>query len=152
MECLRQIRKAKSTRKMKKAAKRGEVLVASRQEWLMIAERYGHSVASLYEQGGELMAVVGNSSKQKRLLAAIQADSAAAKKQRSPSLSSSHGSAVSHSSTAASVGVRPSVMSGKSPSGGPCHRCGQYGHYVKYCPQQIPPLSQSQALVPYSQK
>ena len=73
LDLLHDVRSAKS-KKRRKAAKKGERLLKERQEWLVIAEKHGHQVATSFQEGDQLMALVGGAKKQKRLQAAIQAE------------------------------------------------------------------------------
>jgi len=114
-------------------ARKGEKILRRRQEWLVIAERYGHAVASSYEEGGELMELVNSSSKKKRLLAAIQAEGS---KKRSPPKAPVVMPSAMHAMPALpqqAASITPFRASGRQFTG-PCHRCGQLGHYIRDCP------------------
>jgi len=140
--------KAKSSKDRRRHLSKGKGLVESRQEWLCVADRYGSGAASRYEEGGEWTEMFGESEKRRRLMAAIQPASSqgAVKKansapaaaqtqlpfpQRAPGSGSAWG------------GIKPSVPQGptgaspqlQSRSAGACHRCGEIGHFIKFCPK-----------------
>ena len=136
---LPQAKKSKSKTRRRKSAKKGERLFKKRQEWLLIAEKHGHQMATPYLNGSQIMAVVGDSKMQKRLQAAIQAEGA-----RKKAAGAVQGASMQDmnipKAQGASLPLRQSSMPIQPMQGnlraGVCHRCGQVGHYVSSCPPQ----------------
>ena len=138
LDLLHDVRSAKSKKRRRKAAKKGERLLKERQEWLVIAEKHGHQVATSFQEGDQLMALVGGAKKQKRLQAAIQAEGSKKKVAgvvRGPTMPNPI-----HTMQGAVMPLSHPPLAMHAPMGnfrsGVCHRCGQPGHYVKFCPQR----------------
>lgn len=154
LRCMSKASKAKSSSDRKHYLKKGKQLLESRQEWLCVADRYGSGAATRYEEGGEWADMFGETEKRRRLMAAIQPSQgpaqssvSASKKLSSvpaavqPQLPFRHQTPGSGSTWG---GQKPlshaQGFSSGSPqlqpkSSGACHRCGEIGHYIKFCPK-----------------
>jgi len=152
---MRKARRQGVTKKAERTLRKGEQQLGERQEWLRIADMYGHDVASAFEEGDQVLEGASGK-KRKRLMAAVEAKKLRAAQQ--PFRGRSMGQGPRHWSTSISAqqqqissALEPTPPAGtglsarmpqqglgpKPPGqrGGHCFRCGQPGHYVRFCPR-----------------